>query len=427
MALDAGSPAPCDPGIAVLGCLTRRMPPLLALLLPLSIDLAPLEQRAKSALIVADFDAAAAAMEALAEAARPAGKRAAEALGEATLLRLGLDQIAQADADLARFERAFGRAHPALHARLVLARARVDLDAEAFEPARARLAARLPQLDRAASVEQRIELHGLLAQALLGLDRGKEAASERRAILALARSPAARALGSPAREVIAEARFAFAEEKRAEAERITLPPYRGPSARDPILKYVELTLAPWLIRRRYAIELAENAYDRVLGIERKPPPPPRPPPPPGSLIGGDPEVGTAWNAEPLGLEGSEGLPSPRFAVASAARVGGMWSALRAELRGLPFPPPPPGLPAELRPVYQQSFHNDFDDTTFINAKRAFARCLDWATTYRIANEDSVTCERWLGLHARYEYPPNDALWDDALRPSPPALPSPILR
>jgi len=34
MALDAGSPAPCDPGIAVLGCLTRRMPPLLALLDP---------------------------------------------------------------------------------------------------------------------------------------------------------------------------------------------------------------------------------------------------------------------------------------------------------------------------------------------------------------------------------------------------------
>jgi hypothetical protein len=407
------------------------MPPLLAFLLPLAIDLAPLEQRAKSSVERGDFDAAASAWEALAAAAPPRSPRAAEALVEAALLHLGLGEPAQAEADFERFQRAFAAAPPALLARLVLAFARRDLDAEAWADAHARLRRHQPRLDGAASIEARIELHALLARALRALARPAEAAREQGLVITLARLPAARALAAPAREALAEVRFALAEEKRLAAEQITLPPYRGPNERAPILAYYRTTVEPWLIRRRYAVELAENAYDRVLGIDRKPPPPPPPPPPPGSLLGGDPNViGVPFAPEGLGLEGVSAdaafPPSPRLAIAAAARVGGMWTALRSAQLAVPLAPPAP-LPPEVEAAFATISCGVYDDIPRESAKRAFAFGLRLAQEHRIWSDDAAACERWLERNARYEYPPHEALWSEALRPSPPSLPAPALR
>ena len=137
---------------------------------------------------------------------------------------LGLGEPAQAEADFERFQRAFAAAQPALLARLVLAFARHDLDAEAWGDAHARLHRHQPRLDAAASIEARIELHALLARALRALARPAEAAREQGLVVALARRPAARALAAPAREALAEVRFALAEEKRLAAEQLACLP-----------------------------------------------------------------------------------------------------------------------------------------------------------------------------------------------------------
>jgi tetratricopeptide (TPR) repeat protein len=395
------------------------MPPLIAVLLRLAVDLGPFEHRAAASLAIGDFEAAAAAWEDLAAAA-PSSPRAPEALAEAALLRLALGQIDRADQDTARLPR--GAARPDLFARVTFARVRHHMGAERWEIARALLAAAMPRLDRRASTEARVEAHALLASALAHLDRGEDATREYRQVLAIAAiaRKLQRAWAEPARDAVAEGLFMLAEAKREAAERIGLAPYRGPYERRPILAYLHDKAEPWLLRRRYAIELAENAYERVAGVDRPPPPPP---PPPGLLLEGDPNApvtdwGRALDVNPI----ANSPPSVRFAIAAAARAGALWSRLRVEVRSLPLPLSP--FPAS-GTTYFTTIDGSYD-VLYFRAKRAYAAGLELAARHHVWTDDAAACEVWLTRNARAEYPPRDALWREEMRPSPLPPPTPIM-
>jgi hypothetical protein len=370
----------------------------------------PALARAADRLAVADFDEAAAAEEELARE-NPAAKEAPEALADASLLRLGLGQIDQADADFAALDRAYASKRPDLLARVTLARACNLAGLQAWEHLRDLLRRALPALDRGASKADRAEAHALLARALDRLGDPKNAAAEHRSAIArLARttSPSAREA-----DILGESRFFLAEQAREKAALLTPPPFTGKKDAAATRAYLEGPAVRWMEQKHYLVELADRAYLRVADIEVPPPAPPRPPPPPSppGMIGllnsggGDPNAPVAPFSSTNDLPKEGGPSSPRWAIAAAAQDGLMWEAFAAEIRSLPIAPRPAAIQEILASGgFVDPVEESVEEQYQLRGKRACEAALQLAHDHAVADEHTRACEAWLGRRFRIEHP-----------------------
>src|SRR6185503_3736915 len=96
-----------------------------------------------------------------------------------------------------------------------------------------------------------------------------------------------------------EALFFFAEQKRSEAEKVTMPAYGGSGSREDVLKHLNTKVGPWLKQKRSLLEETENAYVKIVELQPVPP--------------------------------------PRWVIDAAARVGGMWDRFVTAFRATPMP------------------------------------------------------------------------------------------
>jgi hypothetical protein len=168
---------------------------------------------------------------------------------------------------------------------------------------------------------------------------------------------------------VGEAAFFAAEQKRKESDKVARPVYRGSGTREEVLSFINTKFKDWVTAKRPALEEAEKGYKKVVDIQPTPP--------------------------------------PRWVVASAERVGAMWSGFVDEFRSAPMPKEwladglVPGTKdltfKELRAEYQSRI-SEASEPLLERARAAYRSCVDLATKYRIADERSRACEAWLAAH-----------------------------
>ncbi len=355
---------------------------------------------------------------------REALDQAPAALEEAARLRLRLGQREQAVADAALFQRLYARKQPDHAGRITLGIAARDEEEEDWEAESATLTAAMPWLDRSAPLEVRIEAHARMARAQAHLGHAPTAAVEMSRVLIIAhdRAIALRRRGKDAKDIapdagvedlIAEARFSQAEQKREEALKIKLTPYRGSGDRASVMAYINTTGLAYITQKEYAIREVERAYLRVLGVELPKTPPPPPPAPPGASgtigllnSGGDPNAPIATKEDPLSPDWTGTLPSVRWAIAAAARVGGLWGDFVRDFRSMPIPRE--WRTEAIRNTYYQkdAYYQMLDPADEVykqRAKAAFKMCLDLSVKNQRFDDFSRTCEAWLAKNYGAEY------------------------
>jgi tetratricopeptide (TPR) repeat protein len=326
----------------------------------------------------------------------PRADRAPEALQDATVLRLGLGQPAQAITDADTFNRNYGSSKPGQTAKIAFAIASHLLDSGDREGARKRFEASMAMIDKSEAIDLQIQAHAALGRALDELHKLPEAAVEYGKVRALYREPVKvfeklkRVYGEwDDRQVartltaVGEAMFFFAEEKRRAADAIKLPIYAGTGKREDVAAFLSGPLATWLGQRRTAIAEAEKAYLEVLGIQPASP--------------------------------------PKWVIASAARVARMHGRLAAQLLSLPLPkswkdhgPSPWGAPwEEVRAAFRSGLA-EASDPLLTRAKAAYRSCADLSVKYQYFDDHARACAAWLSSHYPAEYPRIDEIRD---RPS----------
>lgn len=167
-----------------------------------------------------------------------------------------------------------------------------------------------------------------------------------------------------------EAYYLLAEQKRAEAERITLPVYRGSGERDEVLAFVNGKVVEWVRKKRVAVDEAAGQYRRIVDMHPTP---------------------------------------PRWMVAAGARVGAMWSSFVDDFRyRIPLPAAwkrdgeVPGTGgaltyAELRREFALKLE-EASEPQLVQARAAFTKCSEWARKYQIPGDDAKACDTWLAAH-----------------------------
>lgn len=367
------------------------------------------------------FHEAAACWEKFAEVAK-ADPRAPRALLDALRLRIDLDQPAFAKVDLDVLGQTFGEKNPEVWAEGVFAlSAHFDRRGDR-RAARALLGALIAEMTRRprvavpvapAIVETRAEIElrarVRLARVLAAEGDARGAAAEYARVRAngpkLGVWPVKGKIARAARsedtlDAIAEAFFMAAEEKRAEAERIELEPYRGKGDQKSVFAYLDGPAAKWIEKRRAAVEEAERVYVRVFGVEW----PKQPPPPPPGVWAGDPNA--PWATEDPTSSEYEGPPFPsvRFAIAAARRIGAAHAQVAHAIGTMPVPSPWSPVPSvpELR-ISVTNYYEGPSEFMGYRAKQAFATCLRLGVHNHIANEHMRACEEWLSKNYGAEY------------------------
>jgi tetratricopeptide (TPR) repeat protein len=343
----------------------------------------------------------------------PEMREAPAALERAMELRLLQGQVDDAKQRAASFEKAYGKAQPAALARAAVHIASHDARGGAWRDVRARLLSVIERIDRSATIDVRILAHALLGRAAAQLGDAKSAAAEYKKVTGAWRDPEAgmksisAAFPDEAKMIaravlvlnaVGEATFFFAEQRRAVVLRSPMPSYKGPDTREGILRHVNKVLTPWMKKKEQAIEEASDSYLVVLSIEPAAP--------------------------------------PKWVVASAARVGWMWSDFIEELRDVPVPPewrrggPIPGggglTYEELRAAYEGVISRS-TDVMMRRAKDAFLVCVQKSKSNSYFGEISRGCERWLAKSFPREHHVLDEIHDAPSRLAPPFLARPAER
>jgi hypothetical protein len=172
---------------------------------------------------------------------------------------------------------------------------------------------------------------------------------------------------------VGEALYHFAEKKRAAAEAIKFPEYKGKGERKDVEKHIQTKVKDWMAKKEPAIKEAEAEYLKIVELQPSPP--------------------------------------PRWVIAAGAAVGGMWGRYVAEFRAAPYPrewdqkgnspigdPTDPTAPplawAEIRASYLASL-DAASERQKQQAKGAYVTCLNYSVKYQYFDDDSRSCEKWL--------------------------------
>jgi hypothetical protein len=286
-------------------------------------------------------------------------------------------------------------------------------DASDWANVRDLLGREIARVDAIAEFDARVRARGLLGQACEQLGLLDEASSHYRAVIDLWADPSLRlrlrSLGTSvsaitrvreALDEVGRATFFFAEtERRRLVEGVTLTPYAAtyrPSTKTPgemsasereadwtarwkeqdaIITYIDKQVWPWIERKQAAIESAERAYLLVLRIGPSAP--------------------------------------PRWAVASAAAAGAMWSDLAQTLRAVPIPTGPHERALEARYHFEPP---DGAAPLLLRARNAYELCYRRSIQGRWFDAASQQCEEWLSRHVAGEFSRMRALQNRPLWP-----------
>jgi hypothetical protein len=311
--------------------------------------------------------------------ANPRGENSDKALSDAALLRLGLGQEEEAIRDSEAYNRSFGNTNPKTTAALAFGIGAHYADQENWEKARSRLSTAMPLIEKSATFDVVVQAHGLLARALANLKRRDQAKGEYSKVKKLWDDPKGaeqkimtiadeedaskiRRLGR-ALTSVGEATFFFAEEKRADVEKIKFPEYHGPGSKEAVLKHIKGPVLDWMKKKRPAIETAQAEYIKI--VELKPTPP------------------------------------PQWVIAAGSQVGGLWGNFVKEFRAAPIPKDIK-KDTELRNAYYGAL-DEASEPDKLKAKAAFETCLKYSVTYQFFDEYSRKCEIWLSKTYKNEY------------------------
>jgi TolA-binding protein len=337
---------------------------------------------------IAVYDEAARWYEEFAQA-NPKEEKAPTALQDATVLRLGLGQEDQAIKDADLFNKNYGGKAPAEAAQIAFAIGAHYIDKEDWGNARARLTKAMPQIDRKANLDIKIQAHSMLGRVYLKIRNPTNAAPEYAKARGLYSNPAdaikqLNALGGDEGEqlrrlgkvltAVGEAYFFLAEQKRGTVDKIKFPEYKGNGDRDDVLKHVKTKVADWVKKKRGAIEEADKEYQKIVKLEPVPP--------------------------------------PKWVIAAGSRVGQMWGKFVAEFRAAPIPSewkkngPHPVIPDLTWEEVRGNYYAALDEASEPQkqaAKAAFKTCLDLSVKHQYFDEYSRTCEVWLSKNYANEY------------------------
>lgn len=319
-------------------------------------------------------------------AANGKADKAAEALQDATVIRLGLGQEDQAIKDADNFAKQFGTSKPAQAAAIAFAIGAHYIDREDWGEARKRLSGAMGQIDRNATVDVQIQAHAMLGRVFVKLNSASQASTEYGKVRDAFKNPAAvikkvqETSGGDNRRIakvltaVGEAMFFFAEQKRKDVDKIRFPEYKGAGTREDVLKHVNGKVADWVKKKRPAIEEAEKEYLKVVKLEPEPP--------------------------------------PKWVIAAGSRVGQMWGKFVAEFRAAPIPKEWKGhgvVPGTTDLTYDElrgEYYSKLDEASEPQkqqAKGAFKTCLNYSVKYQFFDEYSRKCEEWLSKNYGAEY------------------------
>lgn len=307
------------------------------------------------------------------------------ALQEAIMLRIALGNLEQANEDLALFTKNYGSKHAKDIPGIVYAIASAFERQGRLKEARTLLEKWMAAIDRQGNVCDKILAHALLGRIHVQEGTVAKASSEFEIVRATWAHPEEalkeivsispteaeqnRNLGMTL-TVIGEALFFFAEQKRAEVEAIRFPEYVGPGDKDSVVRFVSTKISEWFRKKNQSIEEAERAYQKILAIEPVPP--------------------------------------PRWVIASAGRVGFMWSSLVGDFRRAPTPKewnsnaPMPGSTmtgAQIKKLYLDQLSSLSEPLTE-RSKQAFRVCVDYSRKFQWFDDHSRACWAWLEKNDR---------------------------
>lgn len=307
----------------------------------------------------------------------PKASEAPDALVDATILRLALGEFDRAIKNAEVYDKNYGSKKPAMAVTLWIGIAANQIEKERFKEAKPILERLMPRVDQVGDLRDRFLAHAWLGAVLVKLEDAAGAERQYGVVRSLwnnteIRTRLMKDAESNPRDlgkvltVVGEALFFSAEQKRKEVDAILYPVYKGPSDKAQVMKHINTKVVDWIKRKRPAIEEAEKAYRQIVELQPAPP--------------------------------------PRWSVASASRVGMMWSKFVAEFRAAPIPKewkqhgPIPGATdltfEELRNEYYARIDEAVEPQKQ-QAKAAYKLCVDYSVKFQYSDEYSRACHAWL--------------------------------
>ncbi len=327
---------------------------------------------------IASYDRAAEYYEKYAEASSYKGEFAPKALSDATVLRLGIGQDEKAIEDAKNYNKYFGRKDPTMTAQISFAIAAHYGEKEQWKEVVRYLTTGMGMIDQKATLDIKVQAHALMGRAYARQNRTPNAKTEYGKVLGFWKDPSAavssikgidedqaskdRRLGR-ALESVGEALFFFAEEKRAQLDKIKFPEFKGKGDKDAVLKHINTKVKDWYEKKGKAIKEASAEYKKVVDLQPVPP--------------------------------------PRWVIASGSRVGEMWGTFVKEFRAAPIPPEWK-KDDEIRNMYYNSL-DSASEPWKQQAKGAMEICLGYSVKYQYYDNFSRVCEVWLAENFKSEY------------------------
>lgn len=167
-------------------------------------------------------------------------------------------------------------------------------------------------------------------------------------------------------EAVSEATFFTAARRDRELRKARAPVYRGDGEKKDIERFTTEQFSIWLKHRLDAIELLDQAYQRVLFLEP--------------------------------------MYSPRWAVKACERIGALYISLVADINAVPIPKAWTG-PGEIAGIPKQDVRDAYaaalaSGTAPFTARTKFAytECAALAKRYRVPISEVDHCTQWLQDH-----------------------------
>lgn len=327
---------------------------------------------------IAAYDRAADYYEKYAEDSSYKGEFAPKALSDATVLRLGMGHEQKAIDNAKNYNKYFGRKDPAMTAQISFAVAAHYGEKQAWSEVTKYLNTGMRMIDQRATLDVKVQAHALMGRAYAEQKRGANARTEYNKVIGYWKDPSAsvsaikgieedeaskdRRLGR-ALEAVGEALFYFAEEKRAQLDKIKFPEYKGKNDKDTILKHINTKVKDWYEKKGKMIRETSAEYKKVVDLQPEPP--------------------------------------PRWVIAAGSRVGEMWGTFVKEFRAAPIPPEWK-KDDEIRNMYYNSL-DSASEPWKQQARGAMETCLGYSVKYQYYDNYSRVCEVWLAENYKSEY------------------------
>ncbi len=338
----------------------------------------------------------------------PKVSEAPDALVDATIFRLVVGDVDHAIKNVELYDKNYGSKKPARAVTLWMSIASSQIENLRFKEAKQVLERIMPRVDQVGELRDRFLAHAWLGGTLAKLDdtagaereynvvrtMWKSAEIQRRFMTEAENNP--RDLGKVL-TAVGESLFFFAEQKRNAVDAIVYPAYTGSADKAKVIAHINSKVVDWIKKKRPAIEEAERAYRLIVELQPMPP--------------------------------------PRWIVASASRVGMMWSKFVTDFRAAPIPRewklhgPVPGSKNLTFDDLRNEYYARIDEAVEPQkqqAKAAYKLCLDYSAKFQYRDEYSRACQVWLEKHYNKEFVRVEEFIPAIRAPGPSLGPSPLL-